>query len=84
VVVIGTDGEAGVVLRQDARGAWELAASLPLLLGDCTSVLDAMSAGRLRAAPPVLADLQIDGRRIPLEDGPDYPDCGTPPDSNKP
>ena len=84
VVVIGTDGEAGVVLRQDARGAWELAASLPLLLGDCTSVLDAMRAGRLRAAPPVLADLQIDGRRIPLQDGPDYPDCGTPPDSNKP
>lgn len=81
VMVIGADGEVGVVLRQDARGAWELAASLPLLLGDCTPLLDAMRAGRLRPAPQVLADLDIDGRRIPLQSEPGHLDCGTPPRS---
>ena len=81
VVVIGADGEVGVVLRQDERGAWELAASLPLLLGDCTPLLDAMRAGRLRPAPQALADLDIAGRRIPLQSEPGHLDCGTPPRS---
>jgi hypothetical protein len=75
VMVIGADGEVGVVLRQDARGAWELAASLPLLLGDCTPLLDAMRAGRLRAAPQALADLAIDGRRIPLQNAQTQLEC---------
>jgi hypothetical protein len=81
VVVVGADGEVGVVLRQDERGAWELAASLPLLLGDCTPLLDAMRAGRLRPTPQALADLDIDGRRIPLQSEPGHLDCGTPPGS---
>ena len=78
VVVVGADGDGGAVLRQNARGAWELAASLPVMLGDCTPLFDAMRAGRLRAAPPELADLEIDGRRIPLQDGPGHLDCTAP------
>jgi hypothetical protein len=83
VVVVGTDrdgdADGGVVLHQDARGAWELAASLPVMLGDCMPLFNAMRAGRLRAAPPVLADLEIDGRRIPLQNGPGHLDCTAPP-----
>ncbi len=78
VVVVGAGGDGGAVLRQDARGAWELAAGLPVMLGDCTSLFDAMRAGRLRAAPPVLADLEIEGRRIPLQNDAGHLDC-TPP-----
>ena len=82
VVVVGTDGDGnadgGAVLRQDARGAWKLAASLPVMLGDCTSLFNAMRAGRLRAAPPVLADLEIEGRRIPLQNDPGHLDCSPP------
>ena len=75
VVVVGAGGDGGAVLRQNARGAWELAASLPVMLGDCTPLFDAMRAGRLRAAPPVLADLEIDGRRIPLQNDASHLDC---------
>lgn len=82
VVVIDADGNGddGAVLRQDPRGVWELAASLPVMLGDCTPLLDAMRAGRLRTAPRVLADLEIDGRRIPLQSDSGHLNCGTPPD----
>ena len=79
VVVVSADGDGnadgGAVLRQDAGGAWELAASLPVMLGDCTPLLNAMRAGRLRAAPPVLADLEIDGRRLPLQNDPGHLHC---------
>lgn len=79
VVVVSADGDGnadgGAVLRQDAGGAWELAASLPVMLGDCTPLLNAMRAGRLRAAPPVLTDLEIDGRRIPLQNDPGHLHC---------
>ena len=78
VVLVGADGEGGAVLRQDGRGAWELAASLPVMLGDCVPLFEAMRAGRLRTAPPALADLEIDGRRIPLQNEPGHIDCGTP------
>lgn len=78
VVVIGADDDGGAVLRQDARSAWELAASLPVMLGDCTALFNAMRAGRLRAAPPVLADLEIDGRRIPLQNDTGHLDCTAP------
>lgn len=82
VVVVGADGngdaDGGAVLQQDARGAWELAAGLPVMLGDCTPLFNAMRAGRLRAAPPVLADLEIDGRRIPLQNDPGHLDCTAP------
>jgi hypothetical protein len=44
-------------------------------------LFDAMRAGRLRAAPPVLADLEINGRRIPLQSEPGHLDCSTPPGS---
>jgi hypothetical protein len=81
VVVVGADGDGGAVLRQDARGTWELAASLPVLVGECAPLFDAMRAGRLRAAPPVLADLEINGRRIPLQSEPRHLVCGTPPGS---
>ena len=81
VVVVGAEGDGGAVLHQDAGGAWGLAASLPVLLGDCTSLFNAMRAGRLRAAPPVLADLEINGRRIPLQSEPGHLECSTPPGS---
>jgi len=82
VVVIGRNvngnGHESAVLRQDAHGAWELAATLPELYGDCAPLFDAMRTGRLRAGPPVLADLEIDGRRIPLQNDPGHLDCSAP------
>lgn len=67
VVLVGATNHGGAVLRQGDGGAWEFAGALPHALSSCTSLLDAMRAGRLQATPPLVADLDVGGVRIALD-----------------
>lgn len=64
VVLVGAASHGSAVLRQGDGGAWEYAGRLPPGLADCAPVIEAMRAGKLRTAAPLIADLEIDGRRI--------------------
>ncbi|MDY0962848.1 DUF4153 domain-containing protein [Massilia sp. CFBP9026] len=75
VIVVGAPDHGNAVLRQDDQGGWQIAGSLPASLTACAPMLDALRAGRVRAAPPPLADLDIGGRHVPLERSATRPDC---------
>jgi len=74
VILIGPGGSDTAVLRQTDDGGWRFAGSLRLRTG-CTSLLQAMRAGRMHAATPQLADVEVDGKHIEITSGIDLPDC---------
>jgi len=75
VVVIGARDHGNAVLRQGDQGGWEIAGNLPPSLAACAPLLDALRAGRVRAAPPPIADLEIGGRHVPLQRPFTMPNC---------
>lgn len=75
VVVIGARDHGNAVLRQNDQGSWEIAGNLPPSLAACAPLLDALRAGRVRAAAPPIADLEIGGRHVPLHRPFTMPNC---------
>lgn len=69
VLLIGATNHGNVVLRQAEDAAWEFAGTVPPGLTNCAPLLDAMRAGKMRAVPPAVADLEVAGRRIAIEPG---------------
>lgn len=67
VVLVGAPNHGNAVLRQGAGDAWELAGILPPELNGCTPLLDAMRAGKLRAIPSRMHDLEVAGQRIAID-----------------
>ena len=79
VVLIGANHHGNAVLRQDDHGGWKFAGHLPPTLSECPSLLDALRAGKVRAVPPALADLDIGGQRVAIQAEFTQPDCATGP-----
>jgi len=79
VVLVGAASHGSAVLRQGDGGAWEYAGRLPPDLADCAPVIEAMRAGKMRAAEPPIADLEIDGRRIAVSPRSERFRCGATP-----
>ncbi|WP_306395910.1 DUF4153 domain-containing protein [Telluria beijingensis] len=69
VVLVGAINHGTAVLRQGQGNAWEFAGTVPPGLTNCAPLLDAMRAGKMRAIPPAVADLEVAGRRIAIEPG---------------
>jgi hypothetical protein len=57
----------GVVFAEDGQGQWSAIARVNLPQVDCQALRADLAAGKLRAVPPVLADIEIGGARAHLE-----------------
>jgi len=71
VLVSSRDADAervpnGVAFAEDAQGQWSALARVSLPQVDCRALRDNLAAGKLRAVPPVLADIEIGGVRAHL------------------
>jgi hypothetical protein len=55
-----------LVIGEDAQGRWSAQATLQLPAVDCKTLHDTVGSGKVRAIPPVLADVEIGGLRARL------------------
>jgi len=56
-----------VVLAEDAQGQWTALARVALPQVDCQALREDLAAGKVAAAPPALADIEIGGARARLQ-----------------
>lgn len=61
VLVVGNRGLQSVVMGEDAQGQWSALATVAFDAAPCDSLLQGLAAGRVRAVPPALSDIEIGG-----------------------
>jgi hypothetical protein len=77
IVLVGAARGPSTVMGENAKGQWQVVATLPYDTGGCGLLRDALVAGNVRAVPRALGDIEIGGQRVQVSErraGP--PECG--------
>jgi len=64
VIVVPTERDFVPIFGENAQHEWRRVGSLPWSVGGCKSLRQKLTAGNLRALPPVLNDLEVSGVRL--------------------
>jgi hypothetical protein len=76
VLLAGAAGPSAVMGEND-KGQWQAIAWLPFEIGGCGTLRDALVAGKVRAVPSAMNDIEIGGQRLPLRGRlAKTPECG--------
>jgi hypothetical protein len=65
VVLVGASaGDGSAVLTEDAQGKWSVIGALPFGVAGCTTLRDAVAAGKVGTIAPAGQDLDVGGKRL--------------------
>jgi hypothetical protein len=53
-------------MGENDQGQWQAIAWLPFEIAGCGTLRDALVAGKVRAVPSAMNDIEIGGQRLPL------------------
>jgi hypothetical protein len=66
IVLLSATAGPSAVMAEDDKGQWQAIAWLPYETSGCSTLRDALVAGKVRAVPSAMNDIEIGGQRLPL------------------
>jgi hypothetical protein len=66
IVLLAAAAGPSAVMGENDKGQWQAIAWLPFEISGCGTLRDAIVAGKVRAVPAAMNDIEIGGQRLPL------------------
>lgn len=66
IVLLSATAGPSAVMQENDKGQWQAIAWLPFEISGCGTLRDALVAGKVRAVPAAMNDIEIGGERLPL------------------